>query len=326
MCTKNATALYVFLVATAAFAFPRNIQQSMPFATNPTFFGPPAEAEAAAAAAGGAAIDLEYGVFKIPLNVPPLENTTNKNWNPASTPVTVPWHDAVGHSVATGLNFSNSKSKVVPVIRQGVIRAVVKKIEDCQEKNHSAWVKSTDVHAGILQVRVIVTGTTANGIDAINRMMETIGGPIFCTRLDERTVSSKSCKNLSMNALLKTWFNVAHSYNLDSGTKEKSSVVNGHRATCYDGHMPVTSCGVTHRNEFRMYFHQNIETTVFNITHLFNLDSGTKEKGSFGKGHHSHELLGPGFGIEDVVQRACAFAGKKGYEHLGEGAVLCERR
>jgi hypothetical protein len=317
MCTKNATfALYFFcFLARAAFAFSRNMQQSIPFATNPA-----AEAEASSSST-----DLDYkATTKIPLNVPPLGNTTNKNWHPASTPVTVPWHDAVGHSVATGLNFSNSKD--VPGIRQGVRRAVVKKIEDCQEKNHSAWVKSTDVHADILQVCVIVTGTTANGIDAINRMMETIGGPTFCTRLDERTVSSKSCKNLSMNAILKTWFNVAHSYNLDSGTKEKSSVVNGHRATCYDGHMPVTSCGVTHRNEFRMYFHQNIETTVFNITHLFNLESGTKEKASVGKGHHSREFLGPGFGIEDVVQRACAFAKKKGYEHLGEGAVLCERR
>jgi len=113
-----------------------------------------------------------------------------------------------------------------------------------------------------------------------------------------------------MNAILKTFFNVAHSYNLDPGTKEKSSVVNGHRATCYDDHMPVTSCGVKHRNEFRMYFYDN------NINHFLYLDSGTKEKSSVGKGHRSRELLEPGFGIEDVVQWACAYVKKKGYEHI----------
>ena len=84
-------------------------------------------------------------------------------------------------------------------------------------------------------------------------------------------LESKFCKNLSMNAILKTFFNVAHSYNLDPGTKEKSSVVNGHRATCYDDHMPVTSCGVI----------------FFNSTHLLNLDLSTKDKYSIVDGHFS---------------------------------------
>ena len=32
--------------------------------------------------------------------------------------------------------------------------------------------------------------------------------------------------------------------------------------------------------------------------------------------------LGPGEGTEDVVQRACNYAKKRGYEHIGDGAVL----
>ena len=227
MCTKNATALYVVLVATAAFAFPRNMQQSIPFATNPRFFGPPAEAEAAAAgAAAAAAVDLDDGVFKIPLNVPPLENTTNKIWHRTSTPVTVPWLDAVDHSVATGLNSNNSTSKIVPVIR----------------------------HDGFQHPQ-------------------------------------------GQNIL--HWFLQSEPYNLDLSTKEQRSIVNGHRATCYGDHMPVTSCGVKHQHEFRMSVCDNntcmnksdsvkaIETVCLNITHLLHLDSGTKEKSSVGKGHRS---------------------------------------
>jgi hypothetical protein len=434
MCTSNTTsALYVLcFLATAAFAFPRNMQQSIPFAKNPRFFG--------------SAVGTKMP-FNVPSRVPSLENTTKKNCHPTPTPVTVPWHDAAGHSVATGLSSNNSKSKIVPKIRHGVQRsplkkgqtilhwflyfehdkttrprvsdsmilcnnlrcnlcqnqsmapikttlykmfqlsrqnfvnvqekisigtgqfsvfdgptripvvhyrtmghndcrmyvyynnfksdscktsimfmgeisnttirqelsAAVVKIEDSKEKNHSAWVKLIGLLADNPQLHVTITGTTENGIDAveIQETMETIGGPTFFTRLEiDRIVRSKFCKNLSMNAILKTFFNVARSYNLDLGTKEKRSIVNGHRATCYDDHMPVTSCGVKHRYEFRTYFYDN------NIKHCLNLDSGTKEKSSVGKGHRSRELLEPGFGIEDVVQWASAYAKKKGYEHI----------
>ena len=92
------------------------------------------------------------------------------------------------------------------------------------------------MRADNLQWRVATTVTTVIGIDAVQveERMETIGGPTLFARIDHRNVNVKSCKNLSMNAMnaiLKTFFNVAHLLNLDLSTTDESSVVNGHLST-----------------------------------------------------------------------------------------------
>jgi len=106
-------------------------------------------------------------------------------------------------------------------------------VRESKEKNHSAWVKSTDLRADNLQWRVATTVTTVIGIDAVQveERMVTIGGPTLFARIDHRNVNVKSCKNLSMNAILKTFFNVAHLLNLDLGTTDESLVVNGRLST-----------------------------------------------------------------------------------------------
>ena len=102
MCTRNATfALYV--LATAALAVAGNIQQSI---KNRRLF---------------LATDLVDWICNLPMkNEPSLENTITKNGHPASTPIMVPlpWHDAVCHSVAMGLNSTNSKSTFLPAIER----------------------------------------------------------------------------------------------------------------------------------------------------------------------------------------------------------------
>jgi hypothetical protein len=104
---------------------------------------------------------------------------------------------------------------------------------ESKEKNHSAWVKSTDLLADNLQWRVATTVTTVIVIDAVQveERMVTIGGPTLFARIDHRNVNVKSCNNLSMNAILKTFFNVAHFLNMDLGTTDESLVVNGRLST-----------------------------------------------------------------------------------------------
>ena len=120
------------------------------------------------------------------------------------------------------------------MIQQGFSAAAIVKIEDSKEKNPSAWVNlMADLLADNPQLCVTITGTTANGFDAVKvkKIMETIGDATLFAKIDHRNVNVKSCKNLSMNAILKTFFKVAHLLNLDLGTKEESLIVNSHLLT-----------------------------------------------------------------------------------------------